>query len=60
MDKYNVRKCRNILSDTFYGRILERIPADLQKQVMESFDRLVNYFSGSSQTRSLNPAVPQR
>lgn len=34
----------NSVSDAFYSQVLERIPVDLQQQVMESFDRLVQAF----------------
>lgn len=34
----------NSASDVFYSQVLERIPGDLQPQVMESFDRLVQAF----------------
>lgn len=34
----------NSTSDAFYARVLERIPVDLQLQVMKSFDRLVQAF----------------
>lgn len=34
----------NHSSDAFYTQVLERIPLDLQQQVIENFDRLVSAF----------------